>query len=256
MESFCPITPDIFRLTVPFVDVYTSVFLIRTPDGAILFDTATTETDVREIISPALTEQGITADTPLTVVLSHEHSDHAGGLPHLLKLYPRAMLATRSEQICRTFSARHPIFLEDGAALGGVIRVIAIPGHSPDALALLDLRSKTMLSGDSLQQAGLYGDGLWGANITQPTEHRAALHKLRTMEIDTLIASHAYHPCGWRADGTAAVHAMIDSCEEALDRITSFLRENPSLTDAEAAETYNRTTGLPPIGAAVCSALR
>ena len=46
MQTITEIRPDIFRLTIPFEDIYTTVFFIRTAAGYLLFDTATYDSDI------------------------------------------------------------------------------------------------------------------------------------------------------------------------------------------------------------------
>ena len=45
---------DILRIKIPYKDIYTSVFLIRTPQGDVIFDTAATDEDVENYILPAI----------------------------------------------------------------------------------------------------------------------------------------------------------------------------------------------------------
>jgi hypothetical protein len=59
MSSFKKVSNYIYRLEVPFFTVYTSVFLIDTPEGYILVDCATTDEDVDGYIIPALQKQGV-----------------------------------------------------------------------------------------------------------------------------------------------------------------------------------------------------
>ncbi len=49
----------IYRLKVPFEDLYTSVFLIKTETSNLLVDCATTKLDVEEYIIPALYNAGL-----------------------------------------------------------------------------------------------------------------------------------------------------------------------------------------------------
>ena len=69
-EQICS---DIFCITVPYKGIYTSVFLVRTPQGAVLFDAASYESDIQNIILPWLDEQGITAEELRYVFISHKH---------------------------------------------------------------------------------------------------------------------------------------------------------------------------------------
>ena len=82
------ITPHIAELRIPFSDVFTKVFLVKTPSGNLLFDTATYPTDVRDIILPALAAEGIFPAALSCVFISHTHCDHAGGLCELLAHCP------------------------------------------------------------------------------------------------------------------------------------------------------------------------
>ena len=50
-------------------------------------------------------------------------------------------------------------------------KAIAVPGHTPDSMSLFDVKSSTLLSGDSLQLYGIYGSCEWGANIGLVKEH-------------------------------------------------------------------------------------
>ena len=74
----------IYRLRVPFMSVYTSVFLAVAQGEVFLVDCATTESDVRDIIVPALERLGYSLPDVSALVLTHPHSDHAGGLDALL----------------------------------------------------------------------------------------------------------------------------------------------------------------------------
>jgi hypothetical protein len=51
---------EIYRLKIPFENLYTSVFLIRNEKGNILIDAATKDGDVDEWIVPSLAQMGLT----------------------------------------------------------------------------------------------------------------------------------------------------------------------------------------------------
>lgn len=71
---------EIYRLRVPFDnEEYTSVFLIKKAEGNVLIDCATTAEDVDGYILPALEKAGIALTEIRYLVLTHQHSDHAGG---------------------------------------------------------------------------------------------------------------------------------------------------------------------------------
>jgi len=250
------IVPSIFRLTIPFEDVYTTVFMIRTPQGLVLFDTATYESDVDQYILPALEQLNAGRDQLKYIVLSHSHRDHAGGVSRLTELFPQACVVSMNESLCCSLSPHPYLIPEDGTLLLECLSIIAIPGHAPDCLGLYDTRTHTLLTGDSLQASGLYGNGKWGANITMIREHLQALDRLRTLDIAALIASHEYHPCGFAATDSESIRSYTDGCEAALYRIRDFLSGCPELDDGAAADQYNLRTSLPSLGAHVVRAVR
>lgn len=253
MEKLTQITPHIHRLEVPFEDIYTTVFFIRTPVGTVLFDTATYASDADQYIAPALTELGY---TPVYTVISHAHRDHKGGLPRTAELYPDTVIVGRSAKLREEFASNTVILPADGDTLADVLRIVAIPGHSGDALGVYDTRTKVLLTGDSLQVAGIFGSGKWGSNISSPAAHLAALEKLRGMDIETIFASHDYHPLGWRADGREAARRYIDGCADALDFIRRWCLDHPELDDEACAALYNAETGRPTLSARVIAGIR
>lgn len=70
----------IYRLKVPFHNIFTSVFLIVSDMGRALVDCATTSNEVDTYIVPALYECGLAPKDIDILVLTHRHGDHAGGL--------------------------------------------------------------------------------------------------------------------------------------------------------------------------------
>lgn len=256
MKDFHEIVPSIHRLTIPFENIYTTVFIIKTPLGAILFDTATYESDVDDYILPAFHELRGSQDALRYIVLSHSHRDHAGGLDRLLEFFPETCIISGCPDLRGRFSGFRILSPEEQPLLHDCIELIALPGHAPDCLAIYDRRSRALLTGDSLQLSGIYGSGKWGANITQLKEHLQAIEKLRTLNTDILIASHDYHPCGFIARGKTEISRYLDECIAALHKVRETLMNCPDLDDQAAADYYNRITGLPPIGLHVARAVR
>ena len=79
----------LYRLRVPFENIATSVFLLRTPAGPVLYDCATTAEDVENVILPALNQLGIAPAQLHALVLSHAHGDHCGGMSALARYAPQ-----------------------------------------------------------------------------------------------------------------------------------------------------------------------
>ena len=86
------ITDDISLIKVKFHNVFTSVFLVKLDTGYALFDSATTECDVKNIIMPAISMAGIKPIEVRFIFISHTHGDHFGGVRALLSELPEAAL--------------------------------------------------------------------------------------------------------------------------------------------------------------------
>ena len=256
MLSLTAVTPHIHRLTIPFLDVYTTVFIIDTPNGFVLFDTATYPDDAEQYILPAMRQLGIAPGSLHCVAISHNHRDHAGSLARILQEFPHISVLSASTALRQQFPDAAYLCAENNASLLDVLRVISIPGHTGDCIALLDTRTGTLLSGDGLQLYGIYGSGNWGANITHPDAHRRTIDFLRTLGLSTIIASHDYHPCGHIARGTEEIDAYLTACTNALDDIRESILQNPTLDDKALAAAYNQSSGLPTVAAHVFAAMR
>ena len=191
MIGFVKETNKIYRLKVPFMSVYTSVFLIDTPEGYILVDAATTKEDVDFYIMPSLRGLGVSAESVKGIVITHSHGDHAGGLARILEHMPNIEVI------------REPKRLSDG------VFAYPLPGHTKDFVGVLDARASTLISGDGLQGAGI-------------KKFRTSLETkegyLRTLEaikadarIENILFSHAYEP--WYEDRMIGREAVL-SCHE------------------------------------------
>ena len=241
MEKFVQLTTHIHRLWVPFEIDRTSVFLINTDDGDILLDAATTAADVNERILPALAEMGC---TPVCLVMSHNHGDHAGGMPHLAAHFPDAIVCGASEAALAKMPGATRL-LRDGDTLPGGIVYYAMPGHSADSIGLYDPRTKTLLSADSLQQGGV---AKWGTGLALPKRYLETIERIGGEDIENIIASHSYVPCGSTAFGRDAVAVMLAECAADVKNIREYLAAHPGkAADALAAGFNASHPGHPPI---------
>ncbi len=246
-------TDRIFRLTLPYKDIFTSIFAVRTEEGVLIFDTATTPEDITERLLPFLEEKGISLASVKAVFISHSHRDHAGGLATLAPLVPQAKIFTRSKKLGEAFPLQS-LKPEDGQMLPGDLQVVTIPGHSKDSAGILDTRTGTLISGDCLQLYGIFGSGAWGSNITLPSLHLEALEKLATLPIRRIYAAHDYHPQGWHFEGEEAVLEALENCRKPLLAIRDLIAANPSRSDEEIAAEMPST--LPRVNPLVIAAVR
>ena len=186
----------LYRLRVPFENIYTSVFLITADEKNILVDCATTADDVDYCIVPALKNIGFELCDIDAIVLTHSHGDHAGGLERILSLYPDIEVVREAKNIT------------DG------IVTLALAGHTVDCIGVLDSRTRTLISGDSLQ-----GDGVdkYRCSLKDKNAYRETLDRVRRAvedgKIDNILFSHAYEP--WNSDralGADSVLSCLDAC--------------------------------------------
>ena len=194
MNCFCKETDGIYRLRVPFEAIYTSVFLIQGSSDAILVDCATTGKDVNMHIVPALRMLGYAPSDIKTLVLTHMHDDHAGGLERMLQL------------------ASHIEVVRDVRTLDEGITTYPMAGHTLDCIGVLDTRSHTLIAGDGLQGAGV---DKYRCHLKSPKAYLQTLQAIQDdKRIEAILFSHAYEP--WNQDGVwgrAAVKTCLLECK-------------------------------------------
>lgn len=232
---------SIDRLWVPFDGVQTSVFLIQTTEGYLLFDCASGEYDVRELLLPELKKHDIPLDRIQWLFCSHFHSDHTGGLPYLLDALPWLHIAAKNDSgVHSSFKSRVHLVC-DTEILMNELQVLFTPGHSDDSISLLDQRTNTLLSGDALQQRGI---GKYGTGIANPALYHKTIQRLRQLQPDCILASHAYDPLGEKAEGTLAVKHYLDENEEYLLTLEAFVEKHANADTSNAtliAEQFRNT---------------
>ena len=245
------ITPRIRRVTIPYKDIYTSVFILDTRDGTILFDTAFCDYDVDTFILPELQRRNLRY-----IFISHNHRDHAWGLDRLMEVYPDATIVTQNDALAEKFAKFSVLRPKDGDLLLDIFRVVNIPGHTADSQGLFDESTGTLFTGDALQLYGIWGGSPWGACIRCIPEHLDALKKLRELPVIDLLMAHDYHPYGNEVYGTEEIHKCLDLCTEALLKVKEVVAAHPELDDQAAADLYNKDSGLPAVPAFVVEAIR
>ncbi len=205
--SFELIKKGIFRLKVPFEDLYTSVFAVYERDRIALVDTATTKEDVDTCIVPALNELiGREGGTLSFILLTHRHGDHAGGVFRLAELFEHV-----------TVCAHHPMELPnfhqlcDKEPIFERLSAVHLPGHSSDSMGYLDGEHGLLLSGDCLQ---LRGVGKYTKGIRDRDAYVASIERLEKMKLQCIVASHDYVPLGYLADGKEAVAEYLALCKK------------------------------------------
>jgi glyoxylase-like metal-dependent hydrolase (beta-lactamase superfamily II) len=173
------VAPAAFAIYEPHQAEETISYLIVGHKQALLFDTGMGIADIRKVVSQ-LTSR------PVVVINSHTHDDHVGGNWQFDFIYGMDTAFTRAnakgsredaqaeiarDQICgdlpKNFDAKSyqtrpwhiSLFVHDGFKInlgGRTLEIIATPGHTPDAISLLDRENGLLFTGDTYYPAPIW----------------------------------------------------------------------------------------------------
>jgi glyoxylase-like metal-dependent hydrolase (beta-lactamase superfamily II) len=173
------VASGVFAIYEPHQSEETIAYLILGEKHALLFDTGMGISDIRKV-TEELTK------LPVVVLNSHTHDDHVGGNWQFDFIYGMDTDFTRANakgsrtdaqaeiapgEICgplpKNFKAatyatkpwKISEFLHDGAKIdlgGRTLEIIATPGHTPDAISLLDRANRLLLTGDTYYPAAIW----------------------------------------------------------------------------------------------------
>lgn len=202
---------NLYRICTPFDGVYTSVFILTSEQGTILIDSASYPEDITECIIPALKNSGITPDI---LLCSHFHCDHAGGLETVLDHYPD--IAIGSFDATKSFKGHNTIHCTDGQIFYDRYQVLNLKGHMDECLAVLDLKTKTLITCDALQQ---YGVGHYNTTVTDRFAYFDTLDRVATLDIERIIGAHDFDPMGYDVVGKDKIRECLDVCRKCVKEI-------------------------------------
>jgi glyoxylase-like metal-dependent hydrolase (beta-lactamase superfamily II) len=174
------VRPGVFALVEPYQFQEVISYLVLGEREALLFDTGMGIGPIARVVKEL-------TSLPVTVLNSHTHFDHVGGnadfervlaldTPYTranLRGFPPASLRgeVADEALCRGLppgfeaAAYHTRawtaarFVADGhrVDLGGrVLEVLHVPGHTPDAVALLDRAAGLLFTGDTFYEGPIW----------------------------------------------------------------------------------------------------
>lgn len=243
MPSFMRVAPDIELLKVPLGPIWTGVYLVL-GERNYLIDSASSDSDARDIILPALKERGFSSEDITWLLCTHCHGDHVGGHYVLCEngFYPvcfsssaaklrdpllyskkiRAAFPDHSPEAPAGLKGCEPVRLvKDNELIGGYLRLIHTPGHDTDTVCFLDERTGSLISGDSLQ---------WNGTVTQGTAlvmdlkgYRQSIKKLLTLDIRRILCAHPYLPVGEKVEGADDSKAALSECTAIMDEYEAFI---------------------------------
>lgn len=245
MEEFKRLADHVYRVAVPFPGCWTGVALV-TGARNILIDSGGCAETVDSCIVPALRGLGLGLEDIDWLALTHIHGDHVGGCARLRELAPQMKVAVYADSLERArdplayskaIRARFPehsagapktlngvepdLLLRDGDRLGD-LRLLHTPGHDTDSCCYLDERTKTLITGDSLQMNGTVSQGC--ALLMDVRGYARTLDRLRALEVENIVCGHPYLPLGAEAIGREAVRRYLDACAQCSDHDEGFVR--------------------------------
>ena len=259
MTQFEQIAENLYLLKVPFGPVWTGVVLLKGKEN-ILIDSAATDEDVEKILIPALKAMGI--EKIHYLINTHSHGDHIGGnfrLRQLLDFQVAAFagaapkiedpvpyaIATRTRfpdhsPAPQSFlkGVKADVVLEDGDVLADRLQVIHTPGHDNDCICLLDLPTKTLITGDSLQGNGTVCQGV--GFYKSLSDYLYTLDKLEKTDIASILCGHDYDGIGYLRSDPKTV---LSYCRSRVDAYGAFVKKHQNEAPAAIAEGLIQTEG-------------
>ncbi len=162
------------------------VFLLAGEDGALLIDSGMQLHNARDI-ARSLTS------LPVELLNTHADMDHIGSNEQFDSFY---MHPAEEANYRRSGKGGRMIPVQDGDLLdlgNRPLKIIHLPGHTPGSIAVLDISSRVLISGDPVQEHGrifMFGDQ------RNMSDYIRSLEKLDHMtgEFDELWPSHGDLP--------------------------------------------------------------
>jgi hydroxyacylglutathione hydrolase len=172
-------------------------YLILGDRRALLFDSSSGTRDVSPVVA-ALTQ------LPLTVMVSHLHFDHLGGITPFHHIAMIDLPETRADvtdgiftpgryefggiadkRVWPSFTVSEWIKPGETIDLGGRrVQVLSTPGHTPSSVSLYDAAGKRLFTGDYIYPTTIYA---FGAGASRSAYHATAQRLLATIPPGTIL---------------------------------------------------------------------
>lgn len=182
------------RVDLSFVSAYV---LVRGGEVAVV-DLGTEGS--ADSIEAVLKGAGTGWDAVKHVILTHQHSDHAGGLSEVAPLVSASLYAGAAD--VSSITSTKPLKpLNDGDEVFG-LRIVGTPGHTAGHVAVFDPSTGVLVAGDALRAtAGLEGpDARYTADMAQAA---ASVRKLAALDVKTILPGHGAPVTTGAADALA-----------------------------------------------------
>ncbi len=236
-RGVCPFSTEperisgcIHRICVPFEEIYTSVFVLTTSEGTAILDSGSSGEDMQVYLVPLLESLGREPDF---LICSHLHGDHNGGTDWLLTRYPQAKAVLFAADSPYPDHRTHRAV--DGETLLGRFRLLHLPGHTADALAVYDPVDGILLTQDCFQKRGITR---YGYGVTNAAAYLASIGRVRALSPAVLLAAHSFAPGGHIARGETELVEFLDTCVAVTEELADFVARYPGDTAEAVAAKF------------------
>ena len=196
---------------------YANIYLVERENEFILIDAGLP--GAGDVVKRYMNDLGVAPESVSTILITHAHTDHVGGLAELLELTVADIAAHEDEadaglRVASMMSGK-PIDatvkhkLKDGDVFKG-FRIIHTPGHTPGTICLLDLNSGTLFTDDLLYEEGGELKEIPEKYSDNPAMNRDSIRKLSALEFRHIMPSHG--------------NPILDKGKEALLRLVENLQ--------------------------------
>lgn len=161
-------------------------FLLAGSGQALLIDSGMMVNNAKEI-AESLT------DLPVKLLITHADRDHVGSNAEFTEFYMHPAEASNYYNSQKQSGDFIPV--EDGDILdlgGRPLEIIALPGHTPGSIAILDVKNRVLISGDPIQDGLIFMFGVQ----REMHAYRKSLKKLDAYRdrFDLIYPSHGSIP--------------------------------------------------------------
>lgn len=160
-------------------------------------------------IEEALATLGADWSNVGSVILTHLHNDHVGGLPGILELSENATVHAGRADAEAIDAEREVQALDDGDEIFG-LQVIATPGHTPGHIAVLDPTAGLLVAGDALNESGGMVLGPNPSFSSDIAEANASVQRLAERSFETVVFGHGNPIEGDASDAVVALAQTLN----------------------------------------------
>lgn len=187
-------------------------FLLAGSERALLIDSGMTTKNAKELAREY-------TDLPLQILNTHADIDHMGSNAEFEEFYMHPSEYVNHRGDSWQSGRAVPIWDGDVLDLGGrLLRILAMPGHTPGSIAVLDEKNRRLFSGDPVQNGRIFMFG-------PMRQMHAYIHSLRRLQksaglFDEIYPSHAACPVS-----PSLIPQLIDAAEQILAGNAKGVRE-------------------------------